>query len=628
MAIKVYDRYGPRANPADSNYPNGSYKNESAPGTDDGTPLEVSQRNDILGYHDSIMIAAGLTNNGLVDTVVNSQMFEASAKIHGLKFKTVSDMVASQQLKSGMIVETSEYNTKVKQKWEIVSTGTNDIERGTISVGSGLFAKLLHDGFVLLEWFGSYGDESAYPSTSSSSVLQKMLNYCYRNKVKKASTLGLYHRFDDQVIIPFFDNNRDTFFDFDWNGMLATGNGNTSSSTEMFISGYIGGGDVPVVNTGTQEMQVGYNFRMYNGYVENALRFIEATNMLGTSKVYHFFTNNVAQAVKSHRCFYGSFWDIVAWGGSIDPSTIALDIARFEVNDNNNIMPISECAANGHPVCLDINGASEALEISDMGLEGWTTNAVRISGTAYSVLFSNPYIETGLATGGAVKVVSGTAPSVTFDNGWYLGDFPVIDPTTKPIAGLYWHANNMLETDTRLFDQGTQYCLGRIEFPMQTSYSNVTNNRLSVPSKIGDAPESIHIDAPQILYSSVQGPSQVLAKSSLTQAIVEKDYQGRADRGFVSGCIPFTNSVTNASSVTFNTSIINSEAQIIYVNLKVAHSSGTWHWRGILIGSEFVKLGNYTQNDPVASIDGDGLLVITTPTLTTPSLAGGTIRIL
>ncbi|CAH9015848.1 hypothetical protein VP150E351_P0049 [Vibrio phage 150E35-1] len=523
---------------------------------------------------------------------------------------------------------TSFFNSKTKQYWEIVASGVDDIERGTISVGSGLFAELQVDDMVYLEWFGATDKKDGYPTASSSSDLQKMFNYCYRNKIKKATTNGNYFRFDEQVIVPFFDNERSTIFDFDWNGMLATGMNNSPAGTQMFISGYLDDADTPVANTGTQETKAAYNFRMHNGYVEDALRFVEMTNMLGTSKIYHFFCNNVAQAVKSHRCFYGSFWDIVAWGGSIDPETVALDIARFEVNDNNNIMPISECASNGHAVCLDIKGASEALEISDFGFEGWSTNGVRLSGTAYGVKFSNPYFETGSAIGGAVKVVSGTAPNVTFDNGWYLGDFAVIDPGTKPIAGLWWSPNNRLETDTRLFDAGTQYCFGKIEYVSETRYTNVSNNRLTLPSKIGDAPKSIIIDAPQVMYSDTTGPSTPLAISEVTPDLNIMKCMGRMARGFGGSFVPFCNVVVNSGSVIYNTSITYEDSQVVLVNLKVNHSTGVWHWRGLIVGSEAVKLGSYTQNDPTITTDANGFMVITSPALNSPEVYGGTIRLI
>lgn len=77
MTIKVYDRYAPRANPADANYTHGSFKNESVPGADDGTPLEVAQANDTLGASDAILLEGNIIASGLPDTRVDSQLLQS-----------------------------------------------------------------------------------------------------------------------------------------------------------------------------------------------------------------------------------------------------------------------------------------------------------------------------------------------------------------------------------------------------------------------------------------------------------------------------------------------------------------------------------------------------------------------
>ncbi len=94
MAIKVFERYGPRANPADSNYPNGSFKNESVPGANDGTPLEVATINDLQGFTDALLAEAGIPSDGNPDTATVSQRLEAFKGLFDRTFINVDDMIA------------------------------------------------------------------------------------------------------------------------------------------------------------------------------------------------------------------------------------------------------------------------------------------------------------------------------------------------------------------------------------------------------------------------------------------------------------------------------------------------------------------------------------------------------
>ena len=81
MAIKIFEKFSPRANPSDADYPFGSIKNESVPGAQDGTPLDASWGNDMLGFTDALLNEAGITPNGLPDTVQSSQRLDSVKSI-------------------------------------------------------------------------------------------------------------------------------------------------------------------------------------------------------------------------------------------------------------------------------------------------------------------------------------------------------------------------------------------------------------------------------------------------------------------------------------------------------------------------------------------------------------------
>jgi len=83
MTIKIFEKFSPRANPADGNYPYGSIKNESVPGAKDGTPLDAEWGNDYAGFDAALLAEAGIVPSGNADTAVNSQRLEAMKQIAG-----------------------------------------------------------------------------------------------------------------------------------------------------------------------------------------------------------------------------------------------------------------------------------------------------------------------------------------------------------------------------------------------------------------------------------------------------------------------------------------------------------------------------------------------------------------
>lgn len=86
MAIILPDLYPGRANPVSVDYPQGSFKDRSAPGAMDGTPLKADWANDKEGFFQALIKEAEITPNGEVDTSENSQYFDA---LQGVISKTV-----------------------------------------------------------------------------------------------------------------------------------------------------------------------------------------------------------------------------------------------------------------------------------------------------------------------------------------------------------------------------------------------------------------------------------------------------------------------------------------------------------------------------------------------------------
>jgi hypothetical protein len=69
MSLKLNERYPGRFSNPTAAYPQGSFKNRTAPGALDGTYLEKDWANDQLAFLSSLLDAAGIAPNGNVDQV-------------------------------------------------------------------------------------------------------------------------------------------------------------------------------------------------------------------------------------------------------------------------------------------------------------------------------------------------------------------------------------------------------------------------------------------------------------------------------------------------------------------------------------------------------------------------------
>lgn len=81
MALNFHDKYPGNSNTPDSKYPYGSFKNRTSPTSKDGTTLDAPWSNDFFALHWKLLKEAGMTPNGEVDTVENSQYYDALIKV-------------------------------------------------------------------------------------------------------------------------------------------------------------------------------------------------------------------------------------------------------------------------------------------------------------------------------------------------------------------------------------------------------------------------------------------------------------------------------------------------------------------------------------------------------------------
>lgn len=77
LSLKLSERYPGRFDNPSASYPQGSFKNRSAPDVFDGSYLEKDWANDKEGFFQSLLASAGIAPNGSVDAVGASQFFDA-----------------------------------------------------------------------------------------------------------------------------------------------------------------------------------------------------------------------------------------------------------------------------------------------------------------------------------------------------------------------------------------------------------------------------------------------------------------------------------------------------------------------------------------------------------------------
>ncbi|MGL5727002.1 MAG: gp53-like domain-containing protein [Plesiomonas sp.] len=77
MAIDFTAKYPGRFDPVSALYPQGKFKNRSAPNTEDGSYMERDWLNDWNGFFGALLKNAGVTPNGTVDTAAASQLYDA-----------------------------------------------------------------------------------------------------------------------------------------------------------------------------------------------------------------------------------------------------------------------------------------------------------------------------------------------------------------------------------------------------------------------------------------------------------------------------------------------------------------------------------------------------------------------
>lgn len=181
MAIKIYERFAPFANPADGDYPYGSIKNDSIPGAEDGTPLDATWGNDYVGFDAALFSEVGIVPNGNPDTVVSSQRLEAIKALNKASTNVISEVVSGYP---------RQLSSVIKDVVNIKNYGAVDDYDGT--TGTNCFTALQ----AILTEFPDYNVTIRFPNTDTG-------KYYFNGDLFAADVSGLMLDFDEGVEIYF-----------------------------------------------------------------------------------------------------------------------------------------------------------------------------------------------------------------------------------------------------------------------------------------------------------------------------------------------------------------------------------------------------------------------------------------
>lgn len=130
----------------DANYTYGAARDDAAPGDLTGTPRIAAEINDIMGFQQALLNAAGVIPSGAPDTALVSQYLEALKKVAGLEFASVASMEAN----AGKLIKSAgEKCSTGAGKWVITTVVTLTLIANT---SPQLYAKALNG--VWIEDFG------------------------------------------------------------------------------------------------------------------------------------------------------------------------------------------------------------------------------------------------------------------------------------------------------------------------------------------------------------------------------------------------------------------------------------------------------------------------------------------
>ena len=158
----IYEQYPTRSNSPTGNYPEGIFKNETAAGLNNGTPLEAGWATNLEALMQKIRLEGHITPNSIIETVPACQTWEA---LKSIMSPTAPPQATPEQICAGL----------PEQDWSDPTATINSVDTGDVIYDSCVgynhesgryFLWVLHDD-MSIHIVSGCGDYSAAPAVSA-----------------------------------------------------------------------------------------------------------------------------------------------------------------------------------------------------------------------------------------------------------------------------------------------------------------------------------------------------------------------------------------------------------------------------------------------------------------------------
>lgn len=156
MTFKLEEKYPDRVIESDADYPRGRFKNRTSPNSQDGSYLEQEWKNDERAFQDAILLNAGVTPNGNIDTPRSSQVYDALMQLIDGKIKVATTtMYAVATGSSDAITATYDREVVLKNGMHVYLRANNpNMTQAPTFAPNGLQAKAIVKGNNVPLMFG------------------------------------------------------------------------------------------------------------------------------------------------------------------------------------------------------------------------------------------------------------------------------------------------------------------------------------------------------------------------------------------------------------------------------------------------------------------------------------------
>lgn len=428
------------------------------------------------------------------------------------------------------------------------------------------------------------------------------------------------YRITSQIILPFGNNAVNKMFIVDFcDSVLTSGISNPTGSTFTgLISGYLDG-TTPVANVTGTEAHVAANAVFMNLNLNGFGTGIRLHNFNYGCAFENVQTFNCFNGVDLSRCFYLVLNNVSLRGLGRSVGGVGFKTAAF-----SNIMPMTgiralsfatgmqlggfdggkmtDCAAEGCGIGVELNGESSTLYLDTMYLENNNVANLKVSAVVRRCVVTNCWFFGDTDTNIISTLTNNDYANFTFISTNFNGGVT----NSPPILNLFGDALNL---------DGS---------PLEpTDLSGIPNVRVVNPAYELDTSSSGYNGAVRSL------------DSRQTNGLIATAYGGKFRNGVTStNRSPYQTVVNNSGSLEFTTEFANDGFTALLWRVEIEHFAGTWSRTYLVFFDNAAAswrlykpdAAGLTVDTTVTCTNNGGFLMLKAPTFTTPNLAYSVVR--